>query len=132
MKVIHAFVFSLSVLAIVSCGNGEQGEEPAQESVAVASVTPNATSTLDIEGMTCEVGCKGAIEKHMSKTAGVASCNIDFESEVAVIEYDNKTISEDDIIAEIGTIADHAYTAKPHIEENEEPIEEEAAEPTAE
>ena len=132
MKVINALVFGLSIFTMVSCGNGEKTDEPAQESVAVAAVTPNATSTLDIEGMTCEVGCKGAIEKHMSKTAGVATCNIDFESEVAVIEYDNNTISEEEIIAEIGTIADHAYSAKPHVEESEEEIVEEVSEPTAE
>lgn len=105
----------------VACSNTNNVQESTsgEESVQLAEVTPNATSTLDVEGMTCEMGCKAAIEKHLSKTAGVATCKVDFESAVAVIEYDNNQITEDQIIAEIGSVANEAYSAKPHIELNE-------------
>lgn len=108
------------ILALaVACGNKAEKEEqtPEKEVAVVAEVVPNATSTLDVEGMTCEMGCKAAIEKHLSKTEGVANCEVDFENALAVVEYDNNVISEEQIIIEIGSIANEAYSAKPHVEE---------------
>lgn len=114
----------LLVFVLFSCSNTKTNEESANtdETVAVAKaeVTPNATTTLDVEGMTCEMGCKAAIEKHLNKTEGVASCRVDFEKAIAVVDYDDTQISEDQIIAEIGEVADHAYTAKKHLPETNE------------
>ena len=121
MKLINGFLVVVFLTFSIACGNSEQAEEsnPTTEDVQVAAVTPNATATLDVEGMTCEMGCKAAIEKHLSKTAGVAECNVDFEKSLAVVAYDNNVITEDQIIAEIGSIANEAYSAKPHVEVNE-------------
>jgi mercuric ion binding protein len=119
MKYVKFFTLMMAMMLAVACGNNNENEEPAPEekAVAVAEVVPNATSTLDVEGMTCEMGCKAAIEKHLSKTQGVANCEVDFENALAVVEYDNNLITEDQIIAEIGSIANEAYSAKPHVEE---------------
>ena len=117
MKMMRFFAICALIVSVASCDNKKEAANTETSVQEVAVVEPNAETTLDIEGMTCEVGCKGAIEKHMHNTAGVASCNIDFDKAIAVIEYDNNVISEDEIIAEIGTVADHAYTAKPHVAE---------------
>jgi Cu+-exporting ATPase len=119
MKYIKIFSMMLAMSLAVACGSNNESEEPTPEenATAIAEVVPNATSTLDVEGMTCEMGCKAAIEKHLSKTTGVAACNVDFENAIAIVEYDNNVISEEQIIAEIGSIANEAYSAKPHLEE---------------
>ena len=119
MKYVNIFGMLLILALAVACGNKAENEEktPEKEVAFVAEVVPNATSTLDVEGMTCEMGCKAAIEKHLSKTEGVANCEVDFENALAVVEYDNNVISEEQIIIEIGSIANEAYSAKPHVEE---------------
>ena len=117
MKVMNAFIIVVSLLLGVACN--EQKENIQEEETVVAAVTPNATTTLDIDGMTCEMGCKAAIEKHMNKTKGVAVCAVDFDKSLAVIEYDNQLISEEELIAEIGEVANHAYSAKKHTEATE-------------
>ena len=119
MKKIKAIAALALVVTISACSNNQPAESVEvenQEVIEMAAVTPNATTTLDVEGMTCEMGCKAAIEKHLSKTAGVAKCEIDFENALAVVEYDNGIITEEQIIAEIGEVANHAYSAKPHIQ----------------
>lgn len=119
MKKLNAIVMLAFVAAITGCSNTQPAENAkveTQETIELATVTPNATATLDVEGMTCEMGCKAAIEKHLSKTAGIAKCEIDFKNAVAVVEYDNGIITEEQIIAEIGEVANHAYSAKPHSE----------------
>lgn len=119
MKKIKAIAAIALVATIAACNNNqpaESAEVENQKVIEMAAVTPNATATLDVEGMTCEMGCKAAIEKHLSKTAGVATCEIDFENALAVVEYDNGIITEAQIIAEIGEVANHAYSAKPHVQ----------------
>lgn len=119
MKKIKA-ISTLVLIAMLAACNGNQPAETTEvenkQVVEMAEVTPNATATLEVEGMTCEMGCKAAIEKHLSKTAGVATCEIDFENALAVVAYDNGIITEEQIIAEIGEVANHAYSAKPHVE----------------
>ncbi len=119
MKYVKIFTMMMAMIVAVACGNNNENEKPAPEekAVAVAKIVPNATSTLEVDGMTCEMGCKAAIEKHLGKTEGVANCEVDFDNALAVIEYDNNVITEEQIIAEIGSIANEAYSAKPHVEE---------------
>jgi len=112
-------VVALAVAASLTACNTEQSTEVNTEentAVELVAVTPNASSTFDVEGMTCEMGCKAAIEKHLSKTAGIAKCAVDFENALAVVEYDNTIITEEQIIAEIGEVANHAYSAKLHVD----------------
>ena len=130
MKSLYTLTISFLILFAAACSQKESQETQTEE-IAAQAVTPNATSTLDIEGMTCEMGCKAATEKHLSKTRGVANCAVDFEKAMAVIEYDNTVITEDELIAEVGEVANHAYTAKKHTEETAQEAQEEA-QPAAE
>ncbi len=119
MKYIKTVLILIALISVAACGNdASNNDEVAQqaEKVEKAPVVANATSTLDVEGMTCEMGCKAAIEKHLNNTRGVAKCEVDFDNALAVVEYDNTQITEDEIIAEIGSIANEAYSAKPHVE----------------
>ena len=105
----------VTVLGLFSCNNAQESEATAtpmaEETVKVAVVADSEVD-LEIEGMTCEMGCKGAIEKALSKAPGIEVASVDFPTETAVVKYDSKVTSEEEIIEVIQTVANGAYTAK--------------------
>ncbi|MDE7192109.1 MAG: heavy metal translocating P-type ATPase [Clostridia bacterium] len=55
---------------------------------------------FNIQGMTCVV-CANTCQKAIAKLSGVKSCNVNFASGVALVEYDDNSISEKDIFAAV-------------------------------
>ncbi len=51
---------------------------------------------FNISGMTCVV-CSGTCQKEISRLDGVESCNVNFASGVALVEYDAEKVSDADI-----------------------------------
>ena len=52
---------------------------------------PNATyakAEFTIEGMTCQIGCANTIQKQLVKMEGIKSAKVDFESKLAMVEFD--------------------------------------------
>ena len=43
---------------------------------------------LNIEGMTCEIGCARTIESKLSKTEGVIVANVSFDDMQGIVEFD--------------------------------------------
>lgn len=113
MKKIVAFAGVASLL-LASCGPQEpevltipQGQEK-----QIAEAEPNSESQFFVSGMTCVVGCKGAIEKELSKTVGIANFSIVFEDSVATASYDSTLISDAQIAAAIANVGGGTfYTA---------------------
>lgn len=60
---------------------------------------------VDIEGMTCEIGCARTIQSKLSKVKGISYSKVDFESKKGVFTYDSNKISENDIVNKIDGIA---------------------------
>ena len=54
------------------------------------NVSKQATK-LSIDGMMCAIGCAATIEKNLSKTAGVVSAQINFESKTGWVIYNTAT-----------------------------------------
>lgn len=77
------------------------------------------TVSMKIEGMTCEMGCKNAIEKKVAKMDGVESINVDFENAVAEIKYNEDETNPDEVIKTIESIGDGLYSAKIALAQNE-------------
>jgi len=61
---------------------------------------------IPVKGMTC-VNCAAAIQKDISKLAGVRSTNVNFANEKAVIEFDPSTVGLDRFVE---TIRESGYT----------------------
>ena len=93
-KMIAAIAFTS--IAMVSCKN----ETPKEEVTVATEQTPEqtaqlATASFTIEGMHCEVGCAGVIQKKLAKLDGVQEAKVDFEGKTATITYDaNKQTPE--------------------------------------
>ena len=60
---------------------------------------------LNIEGMTCEIGCARTIQSKLSKTEGVKFAKVNFDKKKGVVEYDANTISEKQIVGIVEKIA---------------------------
>lgn len=108
----------VAILALSACNNSST--ETVENEVSVnENVVADSKAKLAVEGMMCEVGCVGAIQNELRSTPGVASAVVNFEGSYATIEYDSKLVDENELIAAIEGIGDHAYTAK-SFEETEE------------
>ncbi|MDE6758565.1 MAG: heavy metal translocating P-type ATPase [Clostridia bacterium] len=55
---------------------------------------------FNIEGMTCVV-CSGTCQKAISKLDGVKTCNVNFASGVALVEYDEEKVGEKEIFGAV-------------------------------
>jgi copper chaperone CopZ len=95
-----AMMLLLTTFALESCNSMGEAKVSSQ------------TVQFDISGMTCEHGCKKAIETKVAKVEGVSKVAIDFETAVADITYDPAKTNPGDIIAVIQGIGGGLYQAK--------------------
>jgi copper chaperone CopZ len=79
-----------------------------------AEVIPVATHSfqMEINGMTCESGCKKLIEKKMIKHPGVLEFSIDFETAVAHVVFDGTISDTTDLVQAVSEINQGAYSAE--------------------
>jgi len=90
---IFAFIFTVN-----SCSNDSKSLEP-----------KNMVASFEIEGMVCEHGCKGVIEKEMREVSGITSFDIDFEAATAEVLFNENIITSKEIISQVESINDEIY-----------------------
>ena len=105
MKIRHLFIFAtVLTFAFTSCKNEENKTESKKENKEIAVAKMESVS-LNIAGMTCEIGCAKTIQSKLSKKEGVAKAKVVFKDNMATIEYDANKTSSEDLINFIGGIA---------------------------
>jgi copper chaperone CopZ len=99
----------LAAATLVAC------QQTPSNTAVEAAVPAVATHVAEfaIEGMVCEVGCKGLIEKKLKATPGVASCTIDFATGLARVEFDQSQVKPQDLTGVIESLADGKYHTGP-------------------
>ena len=87
------------VFCLVSCKNTVKPEVKTVE-IAVSEypteLDKNASYAkveFNIKGMTCAMGCAKTIEKKMATMDGVKMAKVDFENELAMVEYDEAKVT---------------------------------------
>ena len=108
MRSIKVVVVLLFVtLLFTSCK--EKSEENDKSNIAVQNEQPSEVDlkriALNIEGMTCEIGCARTIQSKLSKTEGVKLAEIHFEQKNGIVEYDANKVSEKEIVKVVEQIA---------------------------
>ena len=99
-------ILSITVLLLISCNNSEkQNTETKPELEKKEAAAVYKTVEVDIEGMTCEIGCARTIESKLSKVKGISYSKVDFESKKGQFTYDSNLLNEQDIAAKIEGIA---------------------------
>ena len=95
---------AMIILLIIGCGQAKKSELK-EDSIEIA----DTKAQIMIEGMSCQVGCANYIIEELEALEGVVSADVDFESKLASINYDNSLISEHNIISSINSLKDSAY-----------------------
>lgn len=86
---------TLILLFLFSCKDENKVSEKAiSEKVAVQDIKK---VEVEIEGMTCEIGCAKLIESKLSKANGVQFVSVSFEEKKGEIEFDASIIDEEQI-----------------------------------
>ncbi len=98
-------LFFISMCTLIGCSSGpnvaKKKQPVAPEKVIKLKVAANQVLELEVEGMTCEMGCGGTIRKKLQKTGHVGRVRFDFEEgrkiQSARIFIDTTKISSDDV-----------------------------------
>jgi Cu+-exporting ATPase len=102
-------------LVFTSCKNEPQQPEIKTVDVEVTkkdvaqALDPNATYAkveFSIDGMTCAMGCAKTIEKKMAKMEGVKTAKVDFDTRLAMVEYDEAKVSPESLEETVTKVAD--------------------------
>lgn len=84
----------------------ETKKEIEKDEVKTEEVAENFKSIeVEIEGMTCEIGCARTIQSKLSKVDGITFSKVDFESKKGQFTYDANKVSKNDIVSKIDGIA---------------------------
>lgn len=111
-----AFALLLSCFVFIGCKDkattSENGKEIAATSENKVAAKP-AKVTVNIEGMSCAIGCAKAIEEKLTHLNGVQNATVDFDEKLATVNFDSAVLSSDDILKTIESAADgKTYKAK--------------------
>ena len=107
-------IVAMIALAFTSCKNETAPEvktvdvEVSKKDVA-QTLDPNATYAkveFGIDGMTCAMGCAKTIEKKMAKMDGVKSAKVDFDSRLAMVEFDEAKVTPKSLEEVVNKVAD--------------------------
>ncbi len=102
-KQIFALLFALTI-GFTACKN-EEKKEVKEVVNTEASIAKIENVSLNISGMTCEIGCAKTIESKLSKKDGVAKAKVVFQDSLATIAFDANKTSKEDLITFINGIA---------------------------
>lgn len=108
-------VLSFLVLSVYSCSKTKEADNlQVPPKTDVVTVVPNKLLSLEISGMTCEMGCGSEIRKKLIATGAVERVKFDFkmgrEVNKAEISFDNTKISEDKIAEIVSLMNDNQFS----------------------
>ena len=70
----------------------------------------SAQSTFKVEGMMCEVNCANKVKIMTSSLDGVNSCDIDFEKSLMTVDYDNKKLTDNQIVSHLSSETQYKFS----------------------
>jgi copper chaperone CopZ len=92
MKKLIVLFFAVLSIVFIGCKKDAAAEAKANLPVAMA------TTSFNIEGMHCEVGCAAKVEKKLAKLDGVENATIDFERKLATVTYNKNVNTAEDLV----------------------------------
>jgi Cu+-exporting ATPase len=93
------------IITTISCNNNKKETNLEKLKTNKPALAASYKSLeVEIEGMTCEIGCARTIQSKVSKVDGVTYSKVNFEAKKGQFTYDEKKISKEDIIQKINRI----------------------------
>lgn len=105
MKLRYLFIVLLLTAFTFSSCKQEAKKVEAQEAPVEIAEAKMETVSLNISGMTCEIGCAKTIQSKLSKKEGVAKAKVIFQDSIAKVQFDANKTSSEDLITFINGIA---------------------------
>lgn len=102
MKKTLVTLFIVALLA--SCNGVGSGDKPSTnpaQTETVSKIAKKAIARIQVDGMTCAMGCAKAIENNLKDLSGVKFASVDFEKNEAKVEFNTTELSKDDLIETI-------------------------------
>ena len=88
----HVLFIALFIsLTIISCKEGNKATETTNTEESSLNTT-YSKAEFTVKGMSCAIGCAASIEKKLATIDGVKSAKVDFEKELAMVEYNAKNL----------------------------------------
>lgn len=120
MKPIKIFLFIAAVTLAFSCSSEEKKElagVKVSRSVVKNCAEEKCTAKIALDGMSCGQMCPKAINGCLAKIEGIKTSNVYFDPErkkddFATIVYDEKKVTEKELIAAIEKLNDGQYKVK--------------------
>lgn len=109
------FIYILPIL-LLSCNTETTNEKTETDTVEIAKEDIKADTQIkvEIEGMTCEMGCVTTIRNKVNRIKGVTNFEMDFDAErssdYSTIQFDSRVTSSADIKNTIEAIAQGIYS----------------------
>ena len=99
------FSIAISCLFFFGCTNNDL-----PVSNQAITYTANQHAEFAVNGMMCEHGCKAYLSDEISKFSGVADCEILFEQEKLVVNYDKNILTANEIVFLVADLKDGQYS----------------------
>ena len=110
MKIIKILLIAFLAMNTIGCKSSK--EEAKTEETAVEGKIK--TAHINIEGMTCAIGCAKTIEAKLAQVEGIKTAKVDFEKKLGTFTYDDKKACEITISKKINSLLDgKTYKATP-------------------
>ena len=108
MKLFKLMYVMLSLLLLIACKKNEPELKTVGGDTKIIEnpYKDYAKAEFEIKGMTCAMGCAKAIEKKISKIDGVHFVYVDFKNELAMVEFDDKKISNSDFVTTVNSVSE--------------------------
>lgn len=117
MKALFPVTLSILMIASACGGSGEKKIISVEKKIVMkqpVKVNVNREMTVQVEGMSCEHACGGAIRMALKETGAVDRCSFDFEADrkvnTAFITFDKDKISADKIVSIIEKVNEGQFT----------------------
>jgi Cu+-exporting ATPase len=121
------FILTMTAALLFSCSNETVKDTDKTTAMVDVPVTINeikvgdmndvkTVAELEIEGMTCEIGCAKTIKKTVSDLDGVKMAQVKFDADnpidFAIVTYDPQKINEYEMAAAVQQLAGGQYKVK--------------------
>mgnify|MGYP001564640120 FL=1 len=115
MKIFKSIIVIVAIsLSVLACKNNIEPEVKTVDletsnKKTTAKLDPNATYAkveFNIKGMTCAMGCAKTIEKKMAKLEGIKMAKVDFDKELAMVEFDEAKVTPKTLKEAVAKVSD--------------------------
>jgi periplasmic mercuric ion binding protein len=104
-KIIFHIIVVFSAMLFLSCKK-ETPSTTIETKGSVSSVVAKAeTTTFNIEGMKCAMGCAKVIENKLASLEGVQKATVDFDKKTATIQYDAAKQTPEKLVETVEAVA---------------------------